>query len=164
MQQYDFDKSVGFWLTVTTQAYHRAMIAELAPLGITYRQMQVIAWLKLQGELSQTELAARMLVEPPTLVGVLDRMERDGWLIREPSSTDRRKKLVRLLPAAEKLWSQVARCAKAMRCRATAGMDEEQVDMLRELLGRVRGNLCDESDGSDEFAAGETARGRGVEV
>ncbi|MEZ6073592.1 MAG: hypothetical protein R3C10_25775 [Pirellulales bacterium] len=47
------------------------MIEELTPHGITFRQMQVMAWLMLEGELSQNELASRMIIEPPTLVGVL---------------------------------------------------------------------------------------------
>ena len=40
---YDFEESIGYWLTMTTQAYHRAVGEELAPHGITYRQSMVLA-------------------------------------------------------------------------------------------------------------------------
>ncbi|HUQ70023.1 MAG TPA: MarR family transcriptional regulator, partial [Planctomycetaceae bacterium] len=82
MAAYDFEESLGYWLTITTQAWHRTMIDRLAPDGITYRQMHVIGWLKFDGELSQAELARKMMIEPPTLVRILDRMEEAGLLQR----------------------------------------------------------------------------------
>src|SRR5688572_9141763 len=73
MLDYDFPSSIGYWLITTHQGYLRAFNEKLAPEGITYRQAQVLGWLAAEGPLTQTELAARMLIEPPTLVGILDR-------------------------------------------------------------------------------------------
>jgi MarR family transcriptional regulator for hemolysin len=141
MLEYDFDESIGYWLTVTTQAMHRALTDELAPHGVTYRQAQVLAWLAVEGELSQSELAAKMLVEPPTLVGILDRMERDGWITRNSCSSDRRKKLVRPTAAAEPAWEKFTECARRVRARATEGLSEEEVETLKRLLGQVFHNI-----------------------
>src|SRR5437879_9512234 len=43
-----------------------------------------------QGPLSPTELARRTGLHPATLTGVLDRLERGGWVVRErdPDSPD----------------------------------------------------------------------------
>jgi MarR family transcriptional regulator, transcriptional regulator for hemolysin len=139
--KYDFHQSIGYWLTLTTQTYHRAVCDELAPHGITYRQLQVICWLKVEGELSQTELAARMLVEPPTLVGILDRMERDGWITRHGCPSDRRKKIIRVNPDAEPVWDTIMSCAARVRARATEGLSEEQLEALKGYLQEVRSNL-----------------------
>jgi MarR family transcriptional regulator for hemolysin len=141
MLKYDFDESIGCWLTLTTQAYHRAVCEELAPHGITYRQSLVLGWLALEGELSQAELAAKMMVEPPTLVGILDRMERDGWISRHGCPGDRRKKIIRANPAAQPVWDRIVECALRVRKRATAGMSERELSMLKKLLQRVQTNL-----------------------
>jgi MarR family transcriptional regulator for hemolysin len=139
---YDFHQSVGFWLTLTTQAYHRAVCDELAPHGITYRQVQVICWLKTAGEeLSQTELASKMLVEPPTLVGILDRMERDGWISRQSCPSDRRKNLIRVNPAAEPVWDTIMSYAARVRARATDGLSDDQLETLMGFLKHVHSNL-----------------------
>jgi len=138
---YDFEQSIGYWLTLTTQAYHRAVTEELAPHGITYRQSMVLGWLALEGEMSQTELANKMMVEPPTLVGILDRMERDGWIARHNCPSDRRKKLIRVTRAAEPVWDKIIECAKRVRERATEGLSERQVAMLKKLLRRVGQNV-----------------------
>jgi MarR family transcriptional regulator for hemolysin len=141
---YDIQESLGCWLTLTTQAYHRAVSDELAPHGITYRQSMVLGWLVLGGELSQTELASKMMIEPPTLVGILDRMERDGWIARHDCPGDRRKKLIRTSSAAEPVWNQIVECAARVRQRATQGLSERQLAMLKKILTRVRQNLQSE--------------------
>ena len=138
---FDFEQSIGYWLTLTTQAYHRAVCEELAPHGITYRQSMVLGWLALEGELSQTELAAKMMVEPPTLVGILDRMERDGWISRHNCPRDRRKNLIRANPAAEPVWEKIVECATRVRAQATDGLSERQLATLKKLLRRVQQNV-----------------------
>jgi DNA-binding MarR family transcriptional regulator len=52
-----------------------------------------------QGPLSPKELARRTGLHPATLTGVLDRLERGGWVVRErdPRSADRRAVTVRAL-------------------------------------------------------------------
>src|SRR5438309_7039654 len=95
MLQYDFENSIGYWIFAAAHELARALNEELAAHGITFRQWEVLALLSLKGEQSQSELAERMRIEAPTLVGVLDRMERDGWILRALDATDRRKKLIR---------------------------------------------------------------------
>ena len=138
---YDFSESLGCWLTLATQAYHRAVSDELAPHGITYRQSMVLGWLAHEGELSQIDLAAKMMVEPPTLVGILDRMERDGWITRHNCPSDRRKKIIRANRAAEPVWDKIVECALRVRRRATEGMSEHDLSALKRLLQQVQCNL-----------------------
>ena len=141
MLQYDFEDSLGYWLTIATQAFHRAVSEEVAPHGITYRQSLVLGWLAFESELSQTELANKMMVEPPTLVGILDRMERDGWITRNSCPADRRKKLIRATTAAEPVWEKIAAGGRRVRARATEGLSEPELDTLKQLLRRVNQNL-----------------------
>lgn len=138
---FDLQESIGYWLTLTTQAYHRAVCEEMEPHGITYRQSMVLGWLALEGELSQAELAAKMMVEPPTLVGILDRMERDGWISRHNCPGDRRKKLIRPSHAAEPVWEKIVECAARVRAQAAEGLSDRQLATLKKLLRRVQHNL-----------------------
>ncbi|MBI1309920.1 MarR family transcriptional regulator [bacterium] len=141
MAQYDFQASIGYWITVTSFGYQRVLEAELAEFGITFRQFQVLGWLKLAGTLSQVELAERMAIEPPTLVRILDRMESAGWILRGGDPSDRRRKLISVQPEAEPAWSQVVRVLKRVRNRATRDMSPDEVDLLQNLLQRVQVNL-----------------------
>jgi MarR family transcriptional regulator for hemolysin len=82
-----------------------------------------------------------MMVEPPTLVGILDRMERDGWISRHDCPGDRRKKIIRANPPAEPVWRRVMECGLRIRAQATAGLSERQIAHLKRLLRRVEQNL-----------------------
>jgi len=141
MLHHDFEESVGYWLITTAHAYQRALNERLAPEGITYRQCQALGYLALEGPLSQTELADRMQIEPPTLVGILDRMERDGWIQRQACLDDRRKKLIHPTETALPVWSKILECAERVRSRATHGLSERQHETLKRLLKIVQENL-----------------------
>jgi MarR family transcriptional regulator for hemolysin len=139
--EYDFENSIGCWLITSSQAYQRAVNDELAPQGITFRQCQVLALLSMFGPISQAELAQKMEVEPPTLVGILDRMERDGWIRREACPEDRRRKLVQPTKTAEPVWNKITAAARSVRTRATKGLTPAQIGQLKEMLELVRQNL-----------------------
>jgi MarR family transcriptional regulator for hemolysin len=78
-------------------------------------------------------------------VGILDRMERDGWIARHDCPGDRRKKLIRASTAAEPVWDKIVECATRIRQRATEGLSERQLATLKKLLARVERNLKSEA-------------------
>jgi MarR family transcriptional regulator for hemolysin len=144
MLHYDFEESIGYWLCITAGAMQQAINDELSKHGITYRQFQVLGWLVHDGEqLSQAELAAKMAIEPPTLVGLLDRMEQQGWITRVGCPDDRRKKLVCLAPAAEAVWETMVETLLHVRAKATSRLSPEQVESLKEILRIVHGTLAE---------------------
>ena len=142
MLRIDFENSVGFWIFSTKHELSRVLNEELAAHGITHRQWEVLAWTSLDPELSQCQLAERMSIEAPTLVGVLDRMERDGWIQRVPAEHDRRKKIIRATAKVEPVWNRMVDCAHSVRARATAGVSQSELDLLRDVLARIRANLA----------------------
>ncbi len=141
MLQYDFEESIGYWVVMAAHAMQRALRAELRPHGITYRQWQVLAWLAIEGQLTQAELAERMLLEPATLVSVLGRMERHGWIRRAGCSDDRRKRLVVPTQRARKVWEKGVACARRVRARAAQNLSPRELAQLKRLLARVRSSL-----------------------
>jgi len=141
MLQFDFENSIGYWIFATAHELSCAMNEELQAHGITHRQWEVLSWISVAGEMSQSELAARMGIEAPTLVGVLDRMERDGWISRSPSESDRRKKIISTTDRVEPVWSQMVACGLKIREKATHGLTPDQLQTLRETLVIVCENL-----------------------
>jgi MarR family transcriptional regulator for hemolysin len=138
---YDFEESIGFWICSAHHAFMGALRDQLAPYGITFRQAEVLGLLALEGPQSQSELANRMMIEPPSLVGTLDRMEANGLLERKSCHEDRRKNLIHVLPAAEQMWEQIAACARKVRAQGTEGLSDEEIATLKNLLERVRSNF-----------------------
>lgn len=141
MLQQDFRSSVGYWVHVTAHRFECAMNAELAGEGITYRQCQVLAWLSLEGDVSQVELARLMHVQPATIVPVIDRMARDGLIERKAAPGDRRKRIITPTKSALPVWKRILKCVHKVRERSREGLSDDELHLLRSLLMRVHDNL-----------------------
>jgi len=138
----DFETSIGYWAWKVSRSFERTLNDELAPLGITYRHCQVLGWLALEQEISQVELADRMQIEAPTLVRILDRMARDGWIERHPDDKDRRKKLIRPTTRVQPIWEQLLAAIRRVRARATQGLDPQTLALVRQTLMSMNDNLA----------------------
>ena len=141
MLQFDFEQSLGYWICCTSHALRRALNAELSKEGITFRQWEVLAWIAIEGALAQAELADCLGIEAPTLVGILDRMERDGWLERYACPDDRRKKRIRATEKAETVWARMVECAHKVRAQAREGLSQDDLERLKSVCARIRTNL-----------------------
>ncbi|TWT89895.1 Multiple antibiotic resistance protein MarR [Pseudobythopirellula maris] len=141
MLTHDFESSIGYWIARAHQEYMRAFNEMLAPHGITFRQAQVLGWLAAEGPMSQSEMANRLMIEPPSLVGILNRSEAAGLVERRPDPEDGRVKLIHPLPEATRVWELVAECGQVMLSRASAGLSEEELATLHRVLLKVRENV-----------------------
>lgn len=140
MLEFDFENSLGFWICGASHALRRDMNTELLREGITFRQWEVLACVAM-GLTTQTAIADRLGIEAPTLVGVLERMERDGWLERVSCTRDRRKKNIRATQQAEDVWARMVECAHRVRAKARVGLSDDDLNTLKELCGRIQRNM-----------------------
>ena len=75
----------------------------VSPYGLTTTQFFLLTALYEEDDISISALAQKVALDKATLTGLIDRMERDGLVIRQVSPEDRRSVQVRLTPKAEKL-------------------------------------------------------------
>jgi MarR family transcriptional regulator for hemolysin len=144
--EYDWDSSIGAWVCLTSQALRRAFSARLALVGITLRQWEVLAWLSTRGASSQAEIAEGLGIEAPTLAGIVNRMERDGWLERKACSNDRRKNQLFATVQADAVWNRAVQECNAMRDQMISGLSQDDLKRFKRTCERIRENLAAASD------------------
>jgi DNA-binding MarR family transcriptional regulator len=71
--------------------------------GLTGSQLLVLKMLEPKGGVSLSELSERIRAKNSTVTGIIDRMERDGLVLRRRSDEDRRVVFIELLPKGKKL-------------------------------------------------------------
>ena len=76
-------------------------------------------------------------------VAEIDRMERDGWIVRLPHPDDRRKKMIQPTSAAKGIWKQILQTWHEVIAAATDGLSERQLATVLTGLGRLRLNLTE---------------------
>jgi MarR family transcriptional regulator, transcriptional regulator for hemolysin len=90
------------WLL--TQAHYN-LVSEIAvafePLGVSNRGYHVLAT-ALSGEYTQKELAERIGLDKTTMVVTVDELEKAGLAERQPSSIDRRARVISVTKAGER--------------------------------------------------------------
>jgi MarR family transcriptional regulator for hemolysin len=133
-------------LHVTARVWRLGLDARLKDLGVGQAGWMTIAIVaKSPAELSQKELADQLGVEGPTVVAMIDRLVKAGLVLRAPSATDRRVKLVRLTEAGRSLYAKVRDEAQAFRSTLLSDVDQATLraatDMLEALRARIEAGL-----------------------
>ena len=103
-------------------------------LDLKDTDLQCLDLLDLQGPLSPSMLAKRAGLHPATMTGVIDRLERDGWITRERDPADRRGVLLRVLPGRR---SDVLRLASGMNAeiaKICAGYHDRDLQTIARFL------------------------------
>src|SRR5579871_4234272 len=110
----------------TSRGWRQALNRRLKFLGVSQASWMTIAVAAKSPEpLSQSELADRLGVEGATMVAMIDRLVKAGFVVRAPSPTDRRVKHVMLTPAGNVLYDKVRAEAAAFRTELLAKVDEK---------------------------------------
>ena len=75
--------SFGALLHQTTAAWRGLLNKRLKPLGLTQAKWRALLHLsKAKRPMTQCELAASLELEPATIVGLIDRLAKEGWVER----------------------------------------------------------------------------------
>lgn len=119
-------------------------------LNLSITQCKVLAYLQRNKGVTQVQLAELSEIDPMTLVRVIDRMEAEQWVSREPHPTDRRARCLVLKPAATPILQQMWRLADRARAEALAGFSVDEKEQLMNLLERAHDNLSALVAPSDE--------------
>ncbi len=134
--------ALGRALFDVVRHWRSALGNRLAPHGLSEATWRVLLHIDLLGgRATQAVLAARIGIEAPTMVRLLDRMERDGWVRRTPSAEDRRINWVEPTATGRKVIRKVSSAASDMRSQALAGLTLQDMEHFLAMLARVDARL-----------------------
>ncbi|HWA28809.1 MAG TPA: MarR family transcriptional regulator [Lacunisphaera sp.] len=132
----------GYDLVIQVLSAANVMVKEshrlFRPYGITDAQFNVLNVLGPQPQgMSQRELSDALVVDRSNITGLLDRMEKLGWVRRADHPTDRRVYLVTLTEEGRNLWQKVLPEYAAAVRRVTAVAPENELKRTLETLRRL---------------------------
>jgi DNA-binding MarR family transcriptional regulator len=126
---------------VSVRALHNtlALLNHYVGVHVELKDVEVycLDLLDQEGPLSPGTLAKRMGLHPATMTGILDRMERAGWVSRDRDSADRRAVVV---SARRERDAEMLRLYAGMNgslAEILAGYREEELEVLVDFLSRA---------------------------
>lgn len=136
-------------MTAATSIIHAQQIVTttidraLKPLGLTFARYEVLMLLTFSrtGALPITKVGERLLVHPTGITKLVDKLEAEDLVRREPNPVDRRGTLVRLTPAGRRLAKRASKIIGSVRFGAD--LPDADLEHIIELLGRLRAQVVD---------------------
>lgn len=125
-------------ILATSAAFLRESQRLFRPVGLTGAQYNLLNVVARSPEgLSQRELSERLVVDRSNVTGLLDRMERAGWVRRRDHPADRRAYRVVLTPSGRRLWERVTPRYLAVVRQVTRSVPEKRAREAAALLQRL---------------------------
>ncbi|MDP5219363.1 homoprotocatechuate degradation operon regulator HpaR [Ruegeria sp. 2205SS24-7] len=111
--------------------------AMLADVGITEQQWRVLRVLKEDGPQDPTRIADKACLLLPSLTRILQNLENKGLIERETDQTDRRRQIVGVTTAGEKIINDNLDKSIALLEATRARLGPEKYETLLDLLNEL---------------------------
>lgn len=110
--------------------------------GLTISQTRVMQIIHEKGgEVTQKEIETSLQVSHPTVVGIVSRLEKNGYLSCRVDECDRRNKIVSVTDKARQIAKIMYDGRENVEKRLVKGLSEKEVSELRRMLEILYDNM-----------------------
>jgi MarR family transcriptional regulator, organic hydroperoxide resistance regulator len=100
--------------------------------GITGPQLWVLKTVFKDGELPLGELSQKMYLHPSTITGVVNRLEKKGYVSRDRDQEDRRVVMVQLTPKGKRLVKRAPNPVQGKMIHGLRQLRKEKLEFIHE--------------------------------
>jgi DNA-binding MarR family transcriptional regulator len=133
----ELDGLLGYRLRRAQGAMHRDFMAAVASLDLTQKQAATLWLINGNPGVAQVAVAAALGMDRATMMAIIDRLEERRLVIRQRSSTDRRRQELYLTPAGQnalrKAKARIAKHEERFKALFTAAELESLLTALQRL-------------------------------
>ncbi|WP_204248165.1 MarR family winged helix-turn-helix transcriptional regulator [Kiloniella spongiae] len=134
---FDHMTSAGYLVHHMARLFFEGLRKRIEPLGIVPGQFPALLALWQQDGQTQSELVEKLDVEQATMANTLNRMERDGLIIRCKHPEDGRAKIIYLTPKAKAIRDDAYTAATEVNDHALADFSNEERSQFIEFMQRT---------------------------
>jgi|AGTN01.1.fsa_nt_gi Transcriptional regulators len=133
----EFAKSAGYMLNQTAQVIGEMVTEALKPLKLAPQEYGVMRVISISGPVSQQTFADRYNIDRTMVTGLVDGLEKRGYVDRQRSTTDRRVNLMHLTPLGKRALAQAVRTVKKAQAEFLAPLTDEEWEATRVSLVKL---------------------------
>lgn len=113
----------------------------MAKKGCTRVQWLALYFIGREGLINQTKLAKLMQISTSTLVRLLDRMEKAGYVFREKDAADKRVTYVSLTEKGRNMMVELIKEVDTFSAKITGNISEDEVKIFSNVLNKMIVNI-----------------------
>ncbi len=138
---FQIDEHTGILIKKAARLFEQAANKNLDKLGVTHSQTIFLVRLWENDGQTQIELTKSAGLKQPSVVRILDRMERDGLVIRKRNKEDRRVFNFYLTEKAKKACRHLEKQANTMHAAATHNISKDDIKKFNLIIKCIIENL-----------------------
>lgn len=136
-KSFNFSEAPGHQIRRAHQLSIALFMEETVEFDVTPVQFAILNALMDDPGEDQITLAGRVAFDAATSGSVIGRLEAKGWVRREADPADKRRKLLWVTPAGEKVALKMKRAVSKVQSRLLAPLKRAEREQLGELLGKL---------------------------
>jgi MarR family transcriptional regulator for hemolysin len=105
--------------------------------GLTGAQWKIIVVLSIKEGITQKNIADMAFVEAPTLVPVIDKMEKEGYLTRQPDPKDRRNNLIFMTKKSKDMVDPIIDTVLEIRNMGLKKISKKDIGTAKKVLEQI---------------------------
>ncbi len=135
--EYSLEDQIGHLLRRAHQRASAIFMARFAALQLTPTQYAALIKIRDEGEVSQNRLGRLTAMDPATMKGVIERLEKRGLIASKADPDDRRRTLWRLTREGHGLMGRALTAGVATTAETLAPLSPKEQKAFLELLARL---------------------------
>ena len=137
----------GFRVARIARRLRQTIDAELRAFGLTEATWRPLAYVGRLGDgVRQKELATALAIEGPSLVRLLDSLERRGLIERREEESDRRARGIYLTRSGRHLAARVSTVGTEIQARLLASVPPAELETCQRVLDSIERALDEQLD------------------
>lgn len=134
---FNLDDCMACVINKSSKVFSIALEKRLLPYQMTRTQWIALYYIYTYKSLNQKELAKKMSLREPSIVPVLNKLEMQGFLMRDTSTDDRRHKNLTLSPLGIEKTEELLPVAKKFMEDTIQGIPEENLKIFKETIEKM---------------------------
>jgi DNA-binding MarR family transcriptional regulator len=124
-------------LVTAARRWRKVANDRVRSIGQSMARWETLFLVAFSDRLSVAELASLLGIEGPTMVRMLQVLERDGLITREQSATDRRVSASSITPDGEKVIEDIKAITRKLREEVLSDLDHDELVMAQRVLSKI---------------------------
>lgn len=134
-------RNFGFVITEVSRKYLLRFEQRASEIALTLPTCKVLANIQRNEGVNQTRLTELTALDPMAIVRILDRLEADGLVERQPDPNDRRARCLYLTDKATPTLQIIWQLAAKTRAEVFAGISPQNRETFLDVLNQLSDNL-----------------------
>ena len=136
-EQLKLDNQLCFRLYTASRLITASYTPFFKEMGITYPQYLVLMLLWEKDNRIISEITEKLLLETNTVTPLLQRMEKEGLVVRQKSTSDSRQRIISLTPKGKELEEKIKDVPNCLAKEVIKGISPEDLQSMVPLLDKL---------------------------